>query len=45
MAEIKAGQRDKARTNLETALSGSAHFAGSDDARATLNSLTTGNTG
>ncbi|GAC1456658.1 MAG: PEP-CTERM system TPR-repeat protein PrsT [Steroidobacteraceae bacterium] len=45
MAEIKAGQRDKARTNLETALAGAARFAGSDDARATLNSLTTGNTG
>jgi tetratricopeptide (TPR) repeat protein len=42
IAELKAGERDKARSNLETALAGSAHFAGSEDARATLASLTTG---
>jgi len=42
MAQLKAGQRDKARANLETALSGSAHFAGSDEARATLDSLNAG---
>jgi predicted Zn-dependent protease len=40
MAELKAGERDKARTNLESALAGPASFAGSDEARATLNSLT-----
>ena len=40
IAELKAGEPDKARTNLETALSGSARFTGSDDARAALNSLT-----
>jgi tetratricopeptide (TPR) repeat protein len=39
MAELKAGERDKARANLETALAGSARFSGSDDARAALNSL------
>jgi hypothetical protein len=44
MAELKAGQRDKARTNLETALSGSASFAGSEEARAALDSLRTGKT-
>lgn len=42
IAELKAGEPDKARANLETALSGAARFAGSDDARATLNSLTGG---
>jgi tetratricopeptide (TPR) repeat protein len=39
MAELKVGQRAKARENLETALSGGAKFAGSDDAKATLDSL------
>ena len=39
MAELKAGQRDKARTNLETALSGTPRFTGTDEARATLNTL------
>jgi tetratricopeptide (TPR) repeat protein len=45
IAELKAGQRDKARANLRTALSGSASFAGSSDARATLNALNAGGTG
>jgi tetratricopeptide (TPR) repeat protein len=45
IAELKAGQRDKARVNLETALSGSASFAGSSDARARLNALNAGGTG
>jgi tetratricopeptide (TPR) repeat protein len=39
MAELKAGERAKARENLETALSGGAKFAGSDEAKATLDSL------
>ena len=39
MAELKVGQRDKARANLQTALSGTAHFVGSNEARATLNNL------
>jgi len=42
MAELKAGERDKARMDLETALTGAVRFAGSDDARATLNALTAG---
>jgi tetratricopeptide (TPR) repeat protein len=45
VAELKAGQRDKARENLETALSGSGSFAGSDDARARLNALNAGGRG
>jgi tetratricopeptide (TPR) repeat protein len=42
IAQLKAGQRDKARANLEMALSGAAHFTGSNDARATLNKLNAG---
>lgn len=39
MAELRAGKRDKARADLESALAGSARFTGSDDAKAALNSL------
>jgi Flp pilus assembly protein TadD len=39
MAQLKSGQRDKARENLETALTGKATFAGADEARTTLASL------
>lgn len=39
MAELQAGQRDRARTHLEEALSGTGSFTGSDDARAALASL------
>lgn len=39
MAQLKSGQRDKARENLETALTGKATFAGVDEARTTLASL------
>jgi Flp pilus assembly protein TadD len=39
MAQLKSGQRDKARGNLETALAGTANFAGVDEARTTLASL------
>jgi tetratricopeptide (TPR) repeat protein len=39
MAELHAGQADRARSDLETALAGSAKFMGSDEARATLASL------
>ena len=39
MAELHAGQTDRARSDLETALSGTAKFMGSDEARATLASL------
>jgi tetratricopeptide (TPR) repeat protein len=42
IAELRAGQRDKAREDLETALSGPASFAGSTDARAKLNALNAG---
>jgi predicted Zn-dependent protease len=45
MAQLKVGQRDKARTNLEAALSGTATFAGSNEARAILASLTHGRVG
>ena len=45
MAELKSGQRDKAVTDLQTALSGSAEFTGSSEARQTLNSLTAGRAG
>ena len=44
MAQFKAGQRDKARTSLESALQG-ASFAGSDEARATLAQLKSASTG
>ena len=39
MAEMHAGQNDRARSDLETALSGAAKFTGSDEARAALASL------
>jgi tetratricopeptide (TPR) repeat protein len=39
MAELHAGQTDRARTDLETALSRAAKFMGADEARATLASL------
>jgi predicted Zn-dependent protease len=42
MAELQAGERDKARSNLEAALAGSAEFSGSAEARAALNSLRAG---
>jgi tetratricopeptide (TPR) repeat protein len=40
MTEIKLGQLERARTDLERALSGSAEFAGVEEARATLASMT-----
>jgi hypothetical protein len=39
MAQIEAGQHDKARGNLETVLKGDASFSGRDDARAALDNL------
>lgn len=39
MAELQAGQRDRARSNLEFALSGAARFLGADAARTALASL------
>jgi tetratricopeptide (TPR) repeat protein len=39
MAELRTGQTDRARTDLEAALAGSGQFIGSDDARATLATL------
>jgi tetratricopeptide (TPR) repeat protein len=39
LAELDAGQTDRARANLETALSGSADFSGAEHARAVLASL------
>ena len=39
MAELHAGQPDRARADLESAVSGSAKFFGSDEARMTLASL------
>jgi Flp pilus assembly protein TadD len=39
MAELQAGRKDSARTELETALSGKANFTGSDEARIALASL------
>jgi len=39
MAELQLGRRDRARSDLQTALSGSPTFAGADDARAALASL------
>jgi hypothetical protein len=42
MAELRSGQPDRARKDLETALSGAAKFSGVDDARATLAGLTHG---
>jgi tetratricopeptide (TPR) repeat protein len=45
MAEFRAGQRDRARTDLESALSGSARFSGAEEARQTLASLKTPSSG
>jgi tetratricopeptide (TPR) repeat protein len=39
MAELRSGQPDRARTDLEAALAGSSRFDGADDARATLAAL------
>jgi tetratricopeptide (TPR) repeat protein len=39
MAEFQLGQRDRARSNLESALAGSAVFSGSEEARTVLASL------
>jgi Flp pilus assembly protein TadD len=39
MAELQAGQTDRARKDLETALSGSEQFSGSDEARTALAAL------
>jgi len=39
MAELQAGQRDRARANLEAALAGSANFTGADHARSVLAGL------
>jgi Tfp pilus assembly protein PilF len=39
MALLEVGQRDRARTNLEAALSGSPSFIGSEEARSALASL------
>jgi tetratricopeptide (TPR) repeat protein len=39
MAELQVGQREQAKAHLESALSGTATFAGSDEARQTLASL------
>jgi tetratricopeptide (TPR) repeat protein len=39
MVELRMGQTDRARTDLEAALSGSAKFQGADDARTVLASL------
>ena len=36
MAELRLGQRDRARSNLESALSGAPDFSGADDARSAL---------
>jgi tetratricopeptide (TPR) repeat protein len=42
MAELRVGERARARANLEAALSGSASFSGVAEARAALASLTSG---
>jgi tetratricopeptide (TPR) repeat protein len=39
MAELQVGQREQAKAHLESALAGTATFAGSDEARQTLASL------
>ena len=39
MAELRSGQPDRARTDLESALAGSSRFFGDEDARAALASL------
>jgi predicted Zn-dependent protease len=45
MAELRTGEREHARTNLESALSGAADFAGSEEARSALASLRTARSG
>jgi tetratricopeptide (TPR) repeat protein len=42
MAELQAGRTDRARSDLETALSGSATFSGADEARIVLAGLKKG---
>lgn len=39
MAQLKSGQREKARSNLESALKGTASFTGIEEARSTLATL------
>ena len=39
MAELLTGQKDRARTDLESALSGAAKFSGAEEARTVLASL------
>jgi predicted Zn-dependent protease len=39
MAELRSGQPDRARTDLETALAGASRFVGEEDARAALAAL------
>lgn len=45
MAQLRLGQKASARANLEVALSGSASFAGSEEARSALASLRAARTG
>jgi tetratricopeptide (TPR) repeat protein len=45
MAQLKAGQRDKAKNNLQKALDGGAQFAGREEARLALSQLGGGNAG
>jgi tetratricopeptide (TPR) repeat protein len=45
MAELRAGLTDRAREDLQTALSGTARFSGSDEARAQLAALKGHSTG
>lgn len=39
LAQLQAGQKDRARANLESALAGAARFSGAEDARTVLASL------
>ena len=39
MAQLKAGQREKARASLEAALAGGESFTGTDEARLALTQL------
>jgi tetratricopeptide (TPR) repeat protein len=45
MAELRLGHIDEAKTDLETAVAGSASFVGADEARSTLASLKKGQAG
>jgi predicted Zn-dependent protease len=45
MAQLKVGQRESARANLEAALAGSGSFSGSDEARSALASLKSARSG